>query len=178
MRKQQQQRQNYSKLLAQLIFLATTPENKMVGEDIPALSKEAGASSEAFLENPAIVGVFKMAQEEGLFDESSNLTKKGAAVAQTCLNAKPGGKYQVNFVEFFEQQKFSGMLAATAALVKNLQDRINYFNEELDGFKAEGRTKELFLEAGEFFMELGGVQLREIPEDLEDLSMDVEVEEE
>lgn len=153
-----QQRMNYAKLQAILAFLATTPKEKIAGEDIAQMSQEAGAALTSMQENPGVIAVHKTAEAMGVFNEAGELTSKGMAIAQTCLNARPGSRYKVNYEEFFRNQALGGLFAAQKALADELKSRIEHFQEQ-DGFKAEGQTAKLFEEVGEFYMGLAGIEL-------------------
>lgn len=147
-------RNNHSKLITVLTFLATTPDAMLKAADTKALKEAAAAGLAAYLEEPATAALFKRNQEAGLIDKDGNLTGTGQSDAQASLNARPGrpgGK--MNFEATVRSMNLSAMIALQRALTKEFS---NFFNNPEVNFTAQGQSLEMFKETITLFEQMCG----------------------
>lgn len=153
------QRLNAIDTLCAMLFINSTPEDKVQEEDINEIVGTFGQAVNVLNESAAMRQLSTMAKVRGYIDEDGSLSKKGQARVLTMF--KSGKKTPLDYTKLVEHSSIKELLALVKVLVPELQKRIG----EKEAFTPNDRVKELLETSGDILLDLAGVEVvtEEVP---------------
>lgn len=153
------QRLNAIDTLCAMLFINSTPEDKIQEEDINEIVGTMGQAVNVLNESAAMRQLVTMSKVRGYIEEDGTLSKKGQARVLTMF--KSGKKTPLDYTKLVEHSSIKELLALVKVLVPELQKRI----QEKDAFTPNDRVKELLETSGDTLLYLAGVEVvtEEVP---------------